>query len=466
MLFPVTCGVVLTGITRRQFDEAELGSVIGLNLVICQDEMTESVDRSEFQDRLLAMFAYQFGDPLVQAQIDRVRWNLFPEVRVPQTQMNLFNEEPDIERVMDLKQEQLARSLGEGHRVIHGVAGSGKTMILCYRAEYLARANMRPILILCFNKSLSKRLARAIQEKKLETKVHVRTFHQWCLELLRSARIAAPVNHNDNERFFSDVVRQTTQSVSNGRIARAQYDAILIDEAHDFESEWLSMTANLLDSKTNSLLVLYDDAQSIYAKTRKKFSFKSVGIQAAGRTTILRVNYRNTLEILDHTASVVRDLLMPRESDDDGIPLISPIGGGRHGPQPNVFRLPTLKAEAELIAKRFHEAHGNGMPWNSMAMIYRDYAPTGKEVIPILRRLGVPVTYHKEATFAADEDTVKALTMHGCKGLEFRLVAIPGAGMLRLGPGDGDEDARLFYVAMTRATHELLICRSDAALAA
>ena len=39
---------------------------------------------------------------------------------------------------MDLQQEQLARSLGDGHRVIHGVAGSGKTLILGYRAEQLA----------------------------------------------------------------------------------------------------------------------------------------------------------------------------------------------------------------------------------------------------------------------------------------------------------------------------------------
>ncbi|MCC7082643.1 MAG: hypothetical protein IT530_18425, partial [Burkholderiales bacterium] len=37
-----------------------------------------------------------------------------------------------------LAQEQLARSLGEGHRVIHGVAGSGKTMILGYRCVRLA----------------------------------------------------------------------------------------------------------------------------------------------------------------------------------------------------------------------------------------------------------------------------------------------------------------------------------------
>ena len=79
-------------------------------------------------------------------QLDRVRWNMFPQVRV-QTQGALFNDNdidaelPSIMRVMELQQEQLARSLGDGHRVIHGVAGSGKTMILGYRAEYLAKTH-------------------------------------------------------------------------------------------------------------------------------------------------------------------------------------------------------------------------------------------------------------------------------------------------------------------------------------
>ena len=66
---------------------------------------------------------------------------------------------PDIVRVMDLQQEQLARSMGEGHRVIHGAAGSGKTMILGYRAQVLAQAIAnKPILILCFNRALAARL--------------------------------------------------------------------------------------------------------------------------------------------------------------------------------------------------------------------------------------------------------------------------------------------------------------------
>ena len=67
-------------------------------------------------------------------------------------------------------------------------------------------------------------------------------------------------------------------------------------------------------------LVLYDDAQSIYERARsKQFSFKSVGIQAQGRTTIRKINDLNTRQQL-HTASLVAaDLLTAEDKDDDGV---------------------------------------------------------------------------------------------------------------------------------------------------
>jgi hypothetical protein len=82
---------------------------------------------------------------------------------------------PDIMRVMDLQQEQLARSLGDGHRVIHGVAGSGKTMILGYRAEHLAQTQgpgSKPILVLCYNEPLGVKLAASMEAKGLADRVH------------------------------------------------------------------------------------------------------------------------------------------------------------------------------------------------------------------------------------------------------------------------------------------------------
>jgi superfamily I DNA/RNA helicase len=57
-------------------------------------------------------------------------------------------------------------------------------------------------------------------------------------------------------------------------------------------------------------------------------------------------------------------------------------------------------------------------------------------------------------------DTIKVLTMHASEGLEFPLVALPGGGrMPEEGQSESDE-ARLFYVAATRATHTLYITLS------
>jgi hypothetical protein len=145
--------------------------------VICQDEMLETVDAEVFQQRLWNMFPHAFGNVLSLPQLDRVRWIMFPDVRIP-TQPSLFSDGgatensadlPDIMRVLDLQQEQLARSLGDGHRVIHGVAGSGKTMILGYRAEQLAQAAAtKPVLVLCYNEPLSVKLAAMMEAKGLQ----------------------------------------------------------------------------------------------------------------------------------------------------------------------------------------------------------------------------------------------------------------------------------------------------------
>lgn len=461
LLFPWSYGIVLANISRKQFDSTNLGEVIEAHRVICQDEMTESVDAEAFQERLWGMLPFARSVPLALPQIDRIRWHLFPEIRIAApTQNGLFNEQepeiPDIVRVMDLQQEQLARSLGEGHRVIHGVAGSGKTLILGYRAEHLAKICARPILILCYNQTLAKRLTQTMDKKGLAEKVHVRTFHQWCRAQLIAYNADLPAKNDDKNAFFADMVDRVIRAVEANIIPAGQYDAVLIDEGHDFQPEWLKLVAQMVNPSTNSLLVLYDDAQSIYGRNKRgKLSFKSLGIQAQGRTTILKINYRNTQEVLELASGIACDLLKPTASDEDGVPLVAPISAGRHGPKPLLIKLPSIQEEADYIAKHLKEAHKTGTPWSDMAVIYRDYG-IGKPVLATLRKAGIPVTYQDDITFAEKEDTVKFLTMHSCKGLEFPLVAIPGAVRV-VDEERKDEDARLLYVAMTRATRELIM---------
>ncbi len=462
LVFPWSYGVVFPNLTRRQFDDGGLESVIPPQRTICQDEMLESADAEAFQKRLWEMFTVRFKSAVSLPQIERIRWHLFHEVRIPSRQGELFGADeppPDLVRVMDLQQEQLARSLGDGHRVIHGVAGSGKTLILGYRAEHLARVCAKPILVLCYNESLARRIGSAMRAKGLQEKVHTHHFHQWCRAQLAAYHVGLPKTNDDKDAFFADMVDRVIRAVERGQIPAAQYDAVLIDEGHDFRPEWLKLVVQMVDPKTNSLLVLYDDAQSIYGDaTRKKFSFKSVGIQAAGRTTILKINYRNTDAILRFARDVAQSILKPAEADEDGVPLLEPQSAGRAGSEPQLVKLPTLKDEAEFIARRLKEAHRAGTPWRDMAVIYREYERDAKLIRKLLPAYGVPLVYFKDATYAGDQDGVTLITMHSCKGLEFPLVVIPGADKIKSAGELAPQEVKLLYVAMTRATRDLLLC--------
>ena len=464
-LFPWTYGVVLSRISRHQFEAAGLAEVIEPHRVICQDEMTEAMDAEAFQKRLWEMFHLGGFGHLSLPQIDRIRWHLFPDIRLPGRQIGLFDEvadsEPaDLMRVLDLQQEQLARSLGDGHRVIHGVAGSGKTLILGYRAEHLAKACAKPILVLCYNKALARRLDHWMHARGVADKVHIGNFHAWCHRQLTTYQVGLPHGDPNASDYFNALVQRVIQGVDRHLIPVGQYDAVLVDEGHDFRAEWLKLVVQMVDPLTDSLLILYDDAQSIYDTGRRRdFSFKSVGIRAQGRTTILKVNYRNTREILEFATGFAQQLLQPADAGDDGVPRLVPISAGRHGEVPQLVRLPSLREEALWLAERLKAAHRVGTPWRDMAVLYRHWEPVGKTVNSVFRLAGIPLTWKDGIRFSDKQDTVKLLPFHSGKGLEFPLVAIPGVGTT-----DSDEaEARLLYVAMTRATQTLLVTGTGAA---
>lgn len=140
---------------------------------------------------------------------------------------------------MDIQQEVLARNLGEGHRVIHGVAGSGKTLILLYRCLYLAETTARPVLVLCFNITLANYIRECIAERGLSQKVHVWHFHDWCGVTVRKFRL--PVSGEG--ALFDMRFAALESAVEKGLITDAGYDAVLIDEGHDFDRRWLSLIA-------------------------------------------------------------------------------------------------------------------------------------------------------------------------------------------------------------------------------
>lgn len=474
LAFPWGHGVVFTRITRKQFEAAGLGDAMPGELVICQDEMLEDADAEAFQERLWAMYPHSFGKASITLpQLDRIRWILFPEVRVPE-QHSLFADDnaevaaenaadarlPDIMRVMDLQQEQLARSLGDGHRVIHGVAGSGKTMILGYRAEHLAQTQgpgSKPILVLCYNEPLGVKLAASMEAKGLSDRVHVVHWDKWTRAQLTAYNLLTPeLNALHVSKKFEAIAHSVIKGVDDKHIPSGQYHAVLIDEGHDFAPEWLRLVTQMVDPTTNSLLLLYDDAQSIYDRGQKRnFSLKSVGIQAAGRTTILKINYRNTRQILQLAHRVAGDMLTPEDAkDEDGIPLLQPLSCGREGPEPIVIDLPTLPERAARVAELLADQHAQGHAWGEMAVLCRHYDEM-ELCADALRRKGLPYRLRKRSgDFRPEEDSIKVMTMHASKGLEWPVVAVVTSDeerKVRDVKKDGTLEARLVYVATTRS---------------
>jgi len=491
LVCPYAFGVILTAITRDEFVTSGLCEVLPENLVICRDEMVEGIDPEIFQTQLWNMFSTQFPKPLTLPQIDRVRWHLFPEIRItPPVQFDLVEttikdtiiatnsnctrsinikgdntsrthpaEEPfpDIIKVMDLKQESLARSLGDGHRVIHGVAGSGKTLILGYRCLHLANLVAKPILVICFNVTLAARLRELTSLHDLGQRVHVRHFHDWCGEQLRTYHVNKP---KPGYNYVTELVQTVIDATEAGHIPRAQYGAVMIDEGHDFEPDWLRLVVSMIDPETNSLLLLYDDAQAIYSKRTLDFSLSSVGVKARGRTTVLRVNYRNTDEILAFAYRFACEWLAPGDADDDQVPMLEPKNAGRRGPEPVVRLRVNFNEEAKFIAQCVMKQHSNGLSWGDMCITYR--ANWMGEIIACeLTAAGVPVhwlkTTHDKTRLSVEEASVKLMTMHSSKGLEFPFVIVSGVGAMPGARGDITAEAKLLYVAMTRATETLLV---------
>ncbi|MDO5687363.1 MAG: 3'-5' exonuclease [Neisseria sp.] len=470
LITPYGWGCIFTNLTREyihhHMPEDTRDLLLPDHLIMYKDDLSEDLDGELFQEKLWNMFHYQFSHILTLPEINRIRWHLFPEIRIDTpTQEGFFDEEdsnniantlPDIVKIMDVQQEQLARSLGEGHRVIHGVAGSGKTLILGYRCLHLAGCISKPILVLCFNITLAIKLKSFIAGKGLGHKVQVYHFHDWCGQQVKTYHIDIP---ESDRPVYDRCVEAVIQGVDKGHIPREQYGAVLIDEGHDFEESWLKLITQMIDPENDSLLLLYDDAQSIYKnKTGLGFSLSSVGIRAQGRTTVLKLNYRNTREILEFAYQFSRDYLSPYHSDEDHIPLIQPESAGTSGQHPVVKALSSWNEELEFLVKCLKKWHEDGLMWKDMAVLH-EQKWQADNIASRLRKNQIPFSKDKKG-YDPSKDQVTLLTFASSKGLEFLSVTLVGIGFMK-----DDEEVlldkmRLLYVAMTRAQKQLLITYS------
>lgn len=482
MSIPVASGAVFSAVTEEEAVAKGLGKIVPIEKSLFK-EAIEAAVAGAGEAALIRVFTRMLGcapDSKVPADLEKIlRGIVQPDIVIggigtkePDRQLTIFRpfeEGPDIIRVMDRQQEALAKSMGDGHRVIRGVAGSGKTLILVYRAKLLARLfPQHRFLVTCYTRSLAGQLRAMLSEYK---NIDVMNLDNLMMRTILDAGLTFPGYRDDDSG--EKVAEVALQALS--KKAGPRYRAVLLDEAQDFGTNALKFAVGLLQEGREDFVVVADAAQNIF---RRKFSWKQAGIQAQGRTRILRINYRNTKEILDFASKFLLASPMLKPDDvpdfDDENAVIPPKSAVRNGPPPVLKMVRTVEEEVHQSIEQVKSVLKGKQQPRTVAVLYsstRDGSfDRAKCLLMKMKQNGISVYWLSDPSDKKSKDKLAEVkepvvlsTIHSAKGLEFPYVVL--AGLDRDGE-DVEATRKLAYVGMTRAMECLtVVCRDNSPLA-
>jgi len=462
---PVSAGAIFPYLTVDAATKSGIDSIIPLNKCLFKAVIDSAIAGSG-EAQLLRSFIKMFGEGELSAQeIPKdmetiLRGIIHPEIVIDSdVQLNLFQPPEggeDIIRVMDRKQEAFVKSLGEGHRVIRGVAGSGKTLILVKIARRLS--GMYPkhrFLFTCYTKSLANLLSNLLKENQ---NVEVINLDKVMVKVIRKAGLDPPV-YDEGDKAQENVAKLAISAIKRG--ARPKYRAVFLDEAQDFGTDALKFVTLLLEPEHQDLVIVADAAQNIF---RRRFSWRDAGIQAQGRTRILRTNYRNTKEILEFaysfliSSSTLRARHVPDPEDENAV--IQPESAARTGPRPELKIVNDLDSEIKETINQVKVWLKNSSKPREIAVLYTfSNSSRANLLYEGLKNQDIDTFWLSENDEAKEllaEHTAPVIlsTIDSSKGLEFLNVVLCGVWRRRM---DSDDNRRLLYVGMTRAMDNLKI---------
>lgn len=264
------------------------------------------------------------------------------------------------------------------------------------------------------------------------------------------------------------VVRQLAAADSiteSGRqVTLPNYRHAVIDEAQDLHPAHWRFLAALIPPGTDNLFIVGDAHQRIYGRP---VVLSRYGIETRGRSRRLTVNYRTSREILAWSLNITYGY----DVDDlDGEK--DTLAGARSefgGPAPEMAGYATTRDERTALASKLGSWSTAGIKWSEVAVVAHDKSDVA-EVTEFLRTHEIPaITVEASTDEQAIGEKVRVMTMHRAKGLEYRAVAITGAGNNKLPASwikNLDDDAReaalarersLLYVSGSRAREHLYV---------
>lgn len=325
----------------------------------------------------------------------------------------------------------------KSHVLVDSASASGKTQTLVARIQYLLNNGVPPeeIVTITFTNN-----AASVMYERLgyPNGLFIGTVHSYCSYLLRGG--AVDITNILNEERFDDLFTEIKQNLN----CIKHVSFLCVDECMDCSKEQFEFFELI---NPDNYMYFYDLRQTI-------FSFAGACpeylIELSHRPDVtvysMKQNFRNAPEIL-HFAKKFLYRLGP-DYEDDSIPersgraLYSVIEGNL-----------TPSEAAHSLVRTKERLHTS---WGDWFVLCRTNADIDL-FTQLFEGLGVPTDTFKQAELTNSqieekmkEDTVKILTVHSAKGLENKCVLSYNIRAYN------DEEARLCYVAATRARDCLL----------
>ncbi|MFH2122759.1 MAG: NERD domain-containing protein [Pseudomonadota bacterium] len=240
------------------------------------------------------------------------KWS--PKVPVPMSKEQLrgvrdaltstFSLIPVLSRQIDEEEEHLVRLTEEqsrlldylqGHErcLIQGVAGSGKTLLALEQARRFAERGLKTLFV-CYNKTLAQWILDSLSPS-IRDLVDVFHFHSLCSRLCQEAGVSFSPPRTATERFYSsEAPNLLLEAIA---VLGTKYDAMVVDEGQDFDSEWwLPLELLCHEEEKAPLFIFYDPAQKLFVDR--------ISLPDLGKPYPLRTNCRNTRSIAGACASI------------------------------------------------------------------------------------------------------------------------------------------------------------------
>ena len=243
---------------------------------------------------------------------------------------------------------------------------------------------------------------------------------------------------------------------------------VIVDEVQDLHPVQWRLLRAAVKPGPDDLFLTGDPHQRIYGN---RVNLRAMGIEIAGRSTRLTMNYRTPAEVLAWAMRVLGDT----DSDDldGGIDSLLGYRSALHGKAPELVGYPTHTAENGGLVEAVRRWHEAGVGWPEIGVAART-TRVAASATAALTEAGLPTTTIRDAATVLDGTggSIVVGTMHGMKGLEFRCVALVGVSdgavpdPRALTPEEEDplgyaldlqQERSLLFVAATRAREQLRV---------